>query len=100
MRSIRRTLAVAGVAACLSSGAPADAQVYSTPAEVPQVTAAGAQWRVNGEPIVDDGIFYYPTGPTIFFDGQTMTRTGVYRGVPLYQDRTLEPYSVMFVPVG
>jgi hypothetical protein len=29
-----------------------------------------------------------------------MARTGVYQGVPLYQDRTFIPYSVVFVPVG
>jgi hypothetical protein len=64
------------------------------------MTAASAEWQITGEPIFYDGNFYYPTGPTVFFDGQVMTRTGVYKGVPLYQDRTLEPYSVVFVPIG
>jgi hypothetical protein len=36
----------------------------------------------------------------VFFDGNVMTRTGTFRGVPLYQDRTIEPYSIVYVPVG
>jgi hypothetical protein len=70
------------------------------PTPPPAVTAAGAVWQINGEPIFYEGAFYYPAGPSVFFDGNAMARTGVYRGVPLYQDRTLVPYSIVFVPIG
>jgi hypothetical protein len=76
------------------------AQVMLLPTPAPAVTAAGATWQINGEPIFYEGAFYYPAGPTIFFDGNVMARTGVYQNVPLYQDRTLVPYSVIFVPIG
>ena len=36
----------------------------------------------------------------MFFNGNTMVRTGHYNGVPLYADATLEPYSIVYVPIG
>ncbi len=36
----------------------------------------------------------------MFFSGDQMVRTGYYNGVPLYADTTIEPYSVVLVPVG
>ena len=76
------------------------AQVYLLPAEPPQVTAASTAWQINGEPVFYAGDYYYPAGPTVFFDGNVMVRSGTYRGVPLYADSTLEPYSVILVPIG
>ncbi len=76
------------------------AQVYRQETAPPRVTAAGAAWQVNGEPIFHAGNVYYPAGPTVFFDGRVMVRTGQYNGVPLYADVTLEPYSIVYVPVG
>jgi hypothetical protein len=76
------------------------AQVYQHETAPPLVTAAGATWQVNGEPVFHAGNFYYPAGPTVFFDGRVMVRTGQYNGVPLYADVTLEPYSIVYVPVG
>jgi len=77
-----------------------NAQVYQFATPPPAVTAAGADWQIQGEPIFYAGAYYYPAGPDVFFDGNVMARTGVYRGVPLYEDRTLQPYSVVLVPVG
>src|SRR5690348_7492696 len=62
------------------------AQVYVQPSAYPRVTAATAVWQARGEPIFHAGAYYYPTGPTIFFDGNVMMRTGTYQGVPLYED--------------
>src|SRR4051812_46857087 len=76
------------------------AQVYSYPTPPPQVTSANTSWQAQGEPVFYQGDLYYPTGPTVFFDGNVMTRTGVYRGVPLYEDATLQPYSIVYVPIG
>jgi hypothetical protein len=66
----------------------------------PDVTAASADWQISGEPIFYDGNYYDPAGATIFYDGAVMSRTGVWKDVALYQDRTLEPYTIMFVPIG
>jgi hypothetical protein len=66
----------------------------------PEVTAASAEWQLNGEPIFYNGTYYDAAGATIFFDGAVMSRTGVWKEVPLYQDRTLEPYTIVFVPIG
>jgi hypothetical protein len=61
---------------------------------------ANATWQMNGEPVFYQGDFYFPSAPTVFFDGNVMKRTGVYRGVPLYEDSTLAPYSIVYVPIG
>jgi hypothetical protein len=76
------------------------AQVYQLPTPPPQVTAAGASWQAAGEPVFYAGAFYYPAGATVYFDGDVMKRTGVYMGVPLYEDATVEPYSIVYVPIG
>jgi hypothetical protein len=80
--------------------AAAGAQVFQLPTPPPQVNAAASEWQINGDPVYYEGSFYYPTGPTVFFDGNVMSRTGVFRSIPLFQDRTLEPFSVVFVPIG
>ena len=87
-----------GVALALLLAAPAAAQVQSRPTDPPIVTAENESWYRLGEPLQFAGDLYYRAGPTVFFDGNTMVRTGYYNGVPLYADTTLEPYSVVFVP--
>jgi hypothetical protein len=77
-----------------------DAQVYRTETPPPVVDAASASWQLNGEPIFYAGGFYYPSGTTAFFDGKVMVRTGFFEGVPLYEDATRQPYSVVYVPIG
>jgi hypothetical protein len=76
------------------------AQVFSLPESSPDVNAANADWQIRSEPIFHSGSFYYPAGPTVFFDGKIMARTGVYNGIPLYADVTIEPFSIVFVPIG
>lgn len=76
------------------------AQVFMLPTPPPEVTAASEGWQLRGEPIFYEGGFYYAVGPTVYFDGNVMKRTGVWRGVPLYEDSTLEVYSVIYVPIG
>jgi hypothetical protein len=88
------------VAAALLLPATGHAQVYMVQTGPPAVTAARSPWLRTGAPVFYKGAFYYPSGPTEFFDGRIMTRTGTYDGVPLYENPTLEPYSIVFVPVG
>lgn len=76
------------------------AQITFQPEPRPQVTAASATWQINGEPIFFAGSFYFPSGPTVFFDGKLMRRVGEYLTVPLYVDTTLEAFSIVFVPIG
>lgn len=76
------------------------AQVYRNETPPPLVNAAGATWQLNGEPIFHEGNFYYPAGATVYFDGKIMVRTGVYAGVPVYADVTLEPFSMVYIPIG
>jgi len=77
----------------------AAAQVQSRPTDPPLVTAASESWYRLREPIQFAGEFYYPAGAQVFFNGNTMVRTGHYNGVPLYADTTVEPFSVVLVPV-
>ena len=64
------------------------------------MTAASAEWQVNSEVMLFAGLVYFPTREIRQFDGQVMTQIGVYQGVPVYADVTLEPYSVVYVPLG
>ena len=78
---------------------PAMAQVQYRATDVPIVTADNESWYLNRESIQFAGDIYYPAGATIFFNGNTMVRSGHYNGVPLYMDTTLEPFSVVYVPL-
>jgi hypothetical protein len=78
---------------------PAVAQVQSRPTDPPSVTAEDAAWYGRGEPIQFAGNLYRRAGAAVFFDGNRMVRSGYFGGVPVYTDTTLEPYSVVFVPI-
>lgn len=75
------------------------AQVQSRTTDAPIVTADNESWYATGEPIQFAGDVYYRAGASVFFNGNTMVRTGHNNGVPLYADTTLEPYSVIYVPL-
>src|SRR5688572_3574121 len=87
------------VALALVAAAPAAAQVQSRPTDPPLVTASNESWYQLREPVQFSGELYYPAGATVFFNGNTMVRVGHYNGVPLYADATVEPFSVVLVPV-
>lgn len=93
-----QSLVLALVLACLPASAAG--QMIYQPQPAPLVTAESETWFTLGEPITFNGHFYYPAGARVFFDGYRMVRTGSYRGVPLYADTTLEPYSKVFVPLS
>ena len=80
--------------------APAAAQIQSRPADAPIVTADNDAWYRGSEPLQFDGGVYYPAGPQVFFNGNTMVRSGQYNGVPLYTDKTVEPFSIVLVPLS
>lgn len=88
------------IALALLTAASASAQVQSRPTEAPIVTAENESWYRLGEPLQFSGDLFYPAGARVFFNGNSMVRTGHYNGVPLYADTTLEPYSLVFVPIG
>ena len=79
--------------------APAAAQVQTRATDPPSVTAVNESWFRLGEPLQLGGELYYRAGATVFFDGNRMARIGHYNGIPLYADTTVEPYSVVLVPV-
>ena len=80
--------------------APSAAQVVSRPTDPPIVTAENDSWYRLREPLIFAGDQYFPAGAAVFFNGNTMVRTGHYNGVPLYADTTIEPYSIVYVPIG
>jgi hypothetical protein len=97
MRRLMILLAVLDVAL---GAAPAAAQIQSRPSDPPIVTADNDQWYLRGEPVQFGGDVYYPAGPAVFFNGNTMVRSGHYNGVPLYSDTTIEPFSIVYVPLS
>jgi hypothetical protein len=88
------------VAFALLVAAPAFAQVQSRPTDPPIVTADNESWYRAAEPLQFAGDLYFPAGAKVFFNGNTMVRTGHYNGVPIYADTTFEPYSVVFIPIS
>ncbi len=86
------------VLACVA--VPAQAQTQNLPSDAPVVTAENDTWFSRGDPVQFAGHTYLQAGAAVFFDGNRMVRSGNFNGVPLYVDTTLEPYSVVFVPVG
>jgi len=77
-----------------------NAQVFSFRTPPPTVSAAGADWQINSDPIVVAGVVYYPTRGFRPFDGQVMAQVGIFDRVPVYADTTLETSSVIYVPIG
>jgi hypothetical protein len=76
------------------------AQVLQLPRPAPDVTAANAEWQLRGDPVFFAGNVYHPAGPNVFFDGFAMVFSGTYQGIPLYTDTSIEPYSIVYVPIG
>jgi hypothetical protein len=78
----------------------AHAQAVWQPAAAPPVTAETASWYLSGEPVTWNGDLYYPAGAVQFFNPYQMVRSGSFKGIPLYTDATLEPNSMVFVPLS
>ena len=87
------------VALALLVASPSAAQVQSRPTDPPLVTASNESWYQLREPVQFAGELYFPAGATVFFNGDRMVRVGHYNGVPLYVDATVEPFSVILVPI-
>src|SRR5688500_13743022 len=79
---------------------PVAAQISIRPTDPPLVTAVNERWFQLGEPVQFAGDLYYPAGAVVFFNGNIMVRTGHYNGIPLYTDTTVEPYSIILVPIS
>ena len=77
-----------------------NAQVSQFRTSPPDVSAGAAEWQINSTPIVVGGLSYFATRGYRLFDGQVMSQTGLFEGVPVYSDTTIEPYSQLYVPVG
>ena len=92
-----RIIAVLALIACSTTVA---AQVQMRPTDPPLVTAVNDTWYILGEPLQFSGELYFQAGPTVFFNGNTMVRVGHYNGVPLYADTTVEPFSIILVPIS
>ena len=84
----------------LMLSAAAEAQVMWQPTESPLVTADNETWYRAGNAIEWNGELYFPAGAAEAFNRYQMVRSGSYRGIPLYTDATLEPYSIVFVPIA
>jgi hypothetical protein len=76
------------------------AQIRLQETPQPTVTAENEQWYQMREPVMFAGEYYYPAGPAIHFLANEMVPSGLFHGVPLYSRTTIEPYSVVFVPIG
>jgi len=76
------------------------AQPLLTPTPPPAVTAESEPWFQSRSPLVFAGRLYYPAGAQVHFNGNEMVRSGYYGSVPVYTRTTIEPYSVLYVPLA
>ena len=83
----------------LFSAVSASAQVDYRETPFPLVTAEREAWYLAGEPVMFAGNIYYPAGAQVHFRGNEMVRSGFHMGVPLYTRTTIEPYSIVYVPL-
>lgn len=93
-------IVVAGVLSLVLLVPSVGAQVLDRPTPRPTRTAVNENWFIDRQPIFVAGDYYYPAGASVFFNQNTMVLTGFYGSVPIYADATLEPHSLVFVPVG
>ncbi|MDQ3070941.1 MAG: hypothetical protein M3R55_14590 [Acidobacteriota bacterium] len=77
----------------------AAAQVLMRPEAPPARLATATDWYRTGEAVLYRGDNFYPAGPQVFFDGGRMVLIGEFRGIPIYADSTLEPGSIVYVPI-
>jgi hypothetical protein len=98
MKRPARVLLASAVLLCVASASWGQLDIRPTPA--PLVTAENETWYRTGEPLAFAGSLYYPAGAAIHFLPNEMVRSGFYRGIPLYSRTTIEPFSMLFVPVG
>ena len=75
-------------------------QIKLQPASPPTVTAENESWYQTREPVIFAGEHYFPAGPAIHFLPNEMVPSGLFHGVPLYSRTTIEPNSVVFVPIA
>lgn len=96
----RAAVVVGALAGILVTGPATRAQMTLQPTSRPIVTAENEPWYLAGVPITHAGITYYPAGPIVHFNANEMVRGGHFEGVPLYSRTTIEPYSLVFVPIS
>jgi hypothetical protein len=91
---------VTACAYCLLVAAGAGAQLTIQPTPPPAVSADSEPWYRAGEPVAYAGDLYYPAGPQVHFNANEMVRSGYYGNVPIYTRTTIEPYTVIFIPLA
>ena len=96
----RALVATFSLVVAVSAANPAAAQSVLRPTPQPIVTAENEPWYLSGEPITYAGNLYYPAGAQVFFNPNEMVRSGFHMGVPLYTRTTIEPFSVVYVPLA
>jgi hypothetical protein len=94
-----RGLAIGIVAGMAWLGPQVVRAQVAAPSEPVRPAATSADWQSSGAPLLFGGSAYYPSGPTVFFNGSVMVRSGSFEGVPIYIDATREPSNVVYVPV-
>jgi len=82
------------------AGAGLQAQMNMRTTPAPLVTAENEGWYLRGDPVMFAGDVYYAAGAQVYFNPNEMVRSGVFLGVPLYTRTTIEPFSIVFVPVS
>jgi hypothetical protein len=98
MRHVLRAASVISVLMLPLVATGQELLMQSTPP--PAVTAESEPWFVARAPLLFGGTLYFPAGPQVHFNRDEMVRTGYFGAIPVYTRTTLEPGSVIFVPLS
>ena len=66
----------------------------------PTVTAENEPWFVSRAPLMLGGTLYFPAGAQVHFNRNEMVLTGSFGAIPVYVRTTIEPRSVIFIPLS
>ena len=88
------------VALMLTAAAPAFGQVMSRPTDPPIVTAENDSWYRLREPVQFAGELTTPPARPSSSTATRWSEQGTTTEYPLYADTTIEPYSIVYVPIG
>ncbi len=84
--------------AALAAFAPVTVAQTTLSSERP-VTAESEDWYRYRAPLLFGGTVYLPSGPQVHFNRNEMVRVGHFGAIPVYTLTTVEPNSVLLVPL-
>ena len=97
---MRKTTLAAGLCMAVLLPITGTAQVFIRPNPIRRRRPQRQSWQLPGDPVFHAGAFYLSDRPHRILRRQRSVATGTYEGVPLYEDATRPPFTIVYVPIG